>query len=86
MTPADVSPEFERELSEKSLAVYRFLGCRGMARVDWRCDGAGIPNFLEINTIPGMTSVSLLPKAAKHAGISEKGLVGELVRLAREVG
>ena len=46
------------------------LGCRGMSRVDFRMTGAGAFNLLEVNTIPGFTDTSLLPKAAAKAGIS----------------
>ncbi len=50
--------------------AYESLGCRGLARVDLRVDQFGEPWVLEVNTIPGMTSHSLVPKAAARIGLS----------------
>lgn len=50
--------------------AYEALGCRGLARVDLRVDPFGEPWVLEVNTIPGMTSHSLVPKAAARVGFS----------------
>lgn len=52
------------------LAAHRALGCEGFSRVDVILGGAGAPCVLEVNTIPGMTDRSLLPKAARAAGIA----------------
>lgn len=57
------------------------IGCRDLARADFLVDERG-PWFLEINTMPGMTSHSLLPKAARHRGISMTQLCAGLVRRA----
>jgi D-alanine-D-alanine ligase len=83
--PAEIPEGLENFLKRKSCETYAFLGCHGMARIDWRCDSGGNPHFLEINTIPGMTSASILPKAAKYAGYDEKTLTDALVRLAEEI-
>jgi D-alanine-D-alanine ligase len=56
------------------------IGTRGLARVDLRVDAAGQPWVLEVNTIPGTTGHSLVPKAAEHAGLS----LGELCERAIE--
>lgn len=67
--------------------AYEALGCRHMGRVDLIVDDEGRPWILEINTSPGFTSHSLLPKAAAHAGVGLARLVDGLVRLAyRENG
>jgi len=58
-----------RAVQDAGVATYRCLSCEGAARVDIRLDRAGRPWVLEINTIPGMTATSLLPKAARAAGI-----------------
>ncbi|HUW35094.1 MAG TPA: D-alanine--D-alanine ligase [Planctomycetota bacterium] len=58
-----------RAVQDVGVATYRCLGCEGAARVDIRLDRADRPWVLEINTIPGMTATSLLPKAAQAAGI-----------------
>ncbi|MBS3734720.1 MAG: D-alanine--D-alanine ligase [Phycisphaerae bacterium] len=60
------------------------LGCRDMSRVDFVLDEAGTAHVLEINTIPGFTSHSLLPKAAARVGVSFEALVNRLVALAAE--
>ncbi|NPA57680.1 MAG: D-alanine--D-alanine ligase [Aquificae bacterium] len=77
-----VSPQMEKSLKEKlfsySSAVYDRLGCRGAARVDFMVKG-DIPYFLEINTIPGLTDHSLLPKAAEHSGISFDQLIQKII-------
>lgn len=62
--------------------AYHLLGCRDLARVDLIVDDAGIPWLLEINTIPGFTSHSLLPKAAAHAGIGFEQVVDRLAQQA----
>lgn len=79
-----IDPGLRARLERDSLAIYRLLGCRGIARADFRCDASGKPFFLEINTIPGLTDVSLLPKAALGRGMDETALVERIVALALE--
>lgn len=55
--------------------VFRAVGCRGYARVDFLVDAEGVPQFTEVNTLPGMTDLSDLPAQARHAGISYDELV-----------
>jgi len=69
-------------LADLSLRAFRHVGCRHLARVDWIVDAGGRPWFLEINTLPGFTSHSLLPKAAAKAGIDFVTLCDRLVRMA----
>ena len=64
-----------------SRAAWHAIGCRDVARVDFMLDARG-PWFLEINTMPGFTDHSLVPKAARHAGIAMEELVSRLVRSA----
>jgi D-alanine-D-alanine ligase len=78
--PADV---LERARS-LSLRVFELLGCRHLARVDWMVDREQYLWFLEINTLPGFTNHSLVPKAAQHIGVSFDELVERLVRMAIE--
>jgi D-alanine-D-alanine ligase len=75
-------PELLREVQELSWQVFESLGCRHLARVDWIADPQGRLWFLELNTIPGFTSHSLVPKAAARVGISFDELVERLVLLA----
>ena len=67
---ADISPATERACRETALAVFRALGCRGMGRVDFRLRPDGRFFVLELNNIPGLTEVSLLPDAAQRHGWS----------------
>jgi D-alanine-D-alanine ligase len=59
------------------------LGCRGWARLDVMLDAAGQPYFLEANTSPGMTDHSLVPMAARAAGMSFDQLVLTILELTR---
>ncbi|TVM00321.1 MAG: D-alanine--D-alanine ligase [Candidatus Brocadia sp. WS118] len=70
------------EAQELALHAHRVLGCKGFSRVDMLFDGKNEFYLLEVNTIPGFTEKSLLPKAAKAAGISFSALCGKIVDLA----
>ena len=70
------------KIQESAIACFNSLGCRGAARVDFIIGEDGKPYALEINTIPGMTSHSLLPKAAAKIGISMSRLCLKIVELA----
>jgi D-alanine-D-alanine ligase len=65
----------EASLHESVLRAFRVLGCRGWGRMDLIVDRMGRPFFLEMNTVPGMTSHSLMPMGAKAAGIGFDELV-----------
>ncbi|HUS46593.1 MAG TPA: D-alanine--D-alanine ligase [Phycisphaerae bacterium] len=71
-----------RAVQADALKAHDSLGCRDMSRVDFILDSSGTPQVLEINTIPGFTSHSLLPMAAKRVGISFEQLVNRLVEMA----
>ncbi len=70
---------------ELAKAAHRALGCRGLSRTDQILVPGRGPVVLELNTMPGLTINSLLPKAAKAAGISFAELLDRLVQLALEV-
>src|SRR5215471_7092389 len=78
--PAPISPIVYLEVRRLAVAAHQALGCRGVSRADFRYDGSaegtGGLVCLEVNTQPGMTTTSLVPEMAAHAGIS----FGELVR------
>lgn len=82
--PARVSPEARAECQRLALAAHRALGCRGMSRSDTIVTPEGEVWLLEVNTIPGMTSTSLLPDAADKAGYEFPALCRRLVELALE--
>jgi len=65
----------EQELGSLALAAFFAVGCSGWGRVDFMRDRAGRPWLLEVNTAPGMTSHSLVPKAARQVGIGFDELV-----------
>jgi len=72
-----------RDVSHAALQTYRWVGARHLARVDIMLDKTSQePMVLEINTMPGFTTHSLVPKAAAHAGISFDALCDRLARLA----
>jgi D-alanine-D-alanine ligase len=62
-----------------ALVAFEAAGCRGVSRIDFRVTPEGEPYVLEINTVPGFTATSLLPKAAAKAGISFSGLCVKLL-------
>ncbi|WP_368900267.1 D-alanine--D-alanine ligase [Mixta calida] len=80
--PSGLSAEKEAELRELVLNAWRTLGCSGWGRVDVMMDGDGSFYLLEVNTSPGMTSHSLVPMAAKQAGMSFSLLVARILELA----
>ncbi|HCU04910.1 MAG: D-alanine--D-alanine ligase [Gammaproteobacteria bacterium GWE2_42_36] len=75
LCPCHLTPAEEKQIQQLALDACRALGCEGWSRVDFIQDEAGKFWLLEVNTIPGMTSHSLMPKAAKAAGIEFDDLV-----------
>lgn len=67
--PAQIPDELRDEIQEVSKKVYAHLGCSGLVRVDYISSADGL-YFLEVNTIPGMTSASLVPQMVRAAGMS----------------
>ncbi len=77
-----IAPDIAQSIQRDALAAHRSLGCRDMSRVDFILAPAGRAYVLEINTIPGFTSHSLLPKAAAKVGIGFEQLVERIARMA----
>ena len=77
LVPAPVNSPLYEQISADALRIFELIGCRGLARVDFRLDGNSY-NCLEINTIPGMTETSLVPKAAAAVGIGFEHLVEDV--------
>jgi D-alanine-D-alanine ligase len=75
LVPAPLPRRTSRRLQELAVKAHTVLGCSGATRVDFRLDPRGKAWLLEVNTIPGMTETSLLPKAAEEAGMSFDDLV-----------
>ena len=75
-------PEVINKINEAAIDCFNILGCRHFARVDFILSNDNIPYALEVNTIPGFTSHSLLPKAAAKAGFSMSDLCEKIVKTA----
>jgi len=82
LCPAPLPPKTARRVQEAALGVFRAVGARDFARVDIMLAEDGTPYVLEINTLPGMTELSLLPKAAAQAGYSFAELCRKMVEMA----
>ena len=67
--PAQIPDSLREEIQETSKKIYAHLGCAGLVRVDYIASEEGL-YFLEVNTIPGMTSASLVPQMVRAAGLS----------------
>lgn len=83
LCPADLNAEDEQHLRELAVAGYKAIGGKGWGRVDFLRDTDGKFYLLEVNTLPGMTSHSLVPKAAAEIGIPFPDLCVEILRHAR---
>jgi len=83
ITPARISPEVARSVKDQSLLIYDLLDCRGVVRMDYILVDK-TPWFLEVNTIPGMSPHSIVPKQAAIAGLSLNELFGILIRDAMQ--
>lgn len=79
LVPAPIDPGLAAHVSATAVEIHRLIGGRGVTRTDFMVDKESGPLVLEINTLPGMTDASLVPKAAAASGLSLKDLVRELV-------
>ncbi|MDP2688734.1 MAG: ATP-grasp domain-containing protein, partial [Deltaproteobacteria bacterium] len=80
VVPAAIGRAVERKVVSESLRSYGLLGCSGAARVDVMVDKAGAAFVLEVNTIPGLTELSLFPRAAAAAGLDYPALVERMLK------
>jgi D-alanine-D-alanine ligase len=86
LCPCGLSLQQEAQIQAEALQAFRIIGGRGWGRVDFLMDEAGRHYFLEVNTSPGMTDHSLVPMAAKAAGLSFDQLVLKILELAPVIG
>lgn len=84
IVPADISPEARVRVQETAKAIYRALGCGGLARVDMFLTEDGKIALNEVNTFPGMTSYSRYPRMMKAAGLSISEVIDQWVAFALE--
>lgn len=78
VTPAEISDELTREIQTLALRAHRACGCSGITRTDFLLD-EGKPVILEINTIPGMTRMSLIPRACAAAGLDFEAILDRVI-------
>ncbi|HEY9857062.1 MAG TPA: D-alanine--D-alanine ligase [Stenomitos sp.] len=84
IVPARISAELTARIQDLAVRAHRALGCWGMSRTDMRITEAGEIYVLETNTIPGLTENSLLPKAARAAGIMLPEMLDRIIQMAFE--
>jgi D-alanine-D-alanine ligase len=80
--PAPIPDSLSLTLGRMAIEVFRVLGLRDIARIDFRLNAAGDPVCFEANTLPGMTATSLVPKSAASTGLAFPELVSRIVELA----
>ena len=78
--PAKIPEEVFKKIQDDALKAYKALNCEIYARVDFRLNGNNNFYCLEVNTLPGMTSTSLVPKMAKAVGISFEELIDKIIK------
>ncbi len=83
LCPCGLPADVEAKLARLCLEAFRVVGATGWGRVDLMVDSLGQPYLLEVNTTPGMTEQSLVPKAAAAAGIDFKELVWRILNTSR---
>lgn len=79
LCPTTFPKDIDKKMSELAITAHKSLGCRSISRVDFRVTEDGIPYVLEVNTIPGMTSTSLVPMAAKAYGMALPEFLREII-------
>lgn len=82
ITPADISDEITKECERLSLFMYEHLNCKGLARFDFIVEGNDL-YYLEVNTVPGLSPASILPKQAEYSGISLGDLFARVIEDTR---
>ncbi len=83
LIPAQLEEELCEQLQKLALRAHKAVWCEGYSRVDIRVRESGEAFVLEVNTLPGMTSSSLMPKLAKYAGLSYPEICQEILMMAR---
>jgi len=82
VVPAPLGADITRHVQEDAVTAYYALGCRHLARADMILDKEGRAVVLEVNAVPGLTETSLLPKAARAAGMEFPSLCTKIVEMA----
>jgi D-alanine-D-alanine ligase len=85
IVPADVTGDVFDKMQQQAITAFRSLRCKVYGRVDFRLNDENIPFCLEVNTLPGMTETSLVPKMANAVGISFEELIDRIIRNSLDV-
>ena len=80
--PAELDKILLNKIEYNTTILFEVFGCSIYARADYILDKSGIPYFLEMNTLPGMTSTSLVPKSANAKGLTFKQLIAKIIQLS----
>ena len=80
--PADLPDDLSKKIQEDALKIYKLIGCRHYARVDFRLSNDNEHYFLEINTLPGLTQTSLFPMASLSKGLSFNETIIKIIEIA----
>jgi D-alanine-D-alanine ligase len=80
--PAELDPDIEEYVKQAALKAHYALGCSVYSRVDFMLDDKNVPYCLEVNTLPGMTQTSLVPKSALANGLTFKDLIQMIIELS----
>lgn len=80
--PAELDPSIEEYVKQSALKAHNALGCTVYSRVDFMLDAENVPYCLEVNTLPGMTQTSLVPKSALANGLTFRDLIQKIIELS----
>ena len=80
VTPAEINADIEQKILNYSENIYRKLGCKGVVRIDYIVTPTGEPFFLEINTIPGQTAMSIIPRQVQYLNMNIVDFYSALIK------
>ena len=83
IVPAELPDDIAAMIGDYAVKAHEALGCRGYSRADFRLTPDGEAYILEVNTAPGMTGTSLVPKAAAAVGVSMPEFVAAIMNMAK---
>jgi len=82
IVPAEINEDVAKFMQKEAAIAFKALGCTVYGRLDYRLSESNVPYCLEVNTLPGMTSTSLVPKMAKAVGITFDELIAKIINLS----
>lgn len=82
ITPAEISDEWTQLIQNTSKSIYRRLGLKGLARIDFMVNEQGVPYLIEVNTTPGMSEQSIVPQQIRAAGKNLETVISQLIDIS----